>query len=372
MAGLLDVMNDPRMGLAAGLLSGRDPGGTLAGGLTSGLLQMQNMQQAALQGSLLKAKLDEVEQEKKRREANRAAMQGLLGTAGNAPSDGMGPSMPGTGLLGNPETAPLGGILQALPDDVQGQFLANYALQQAKPTDQTANINDYKFLVSQGVDPKEAMQRVFTQSNAGSNPYFQFLPVMTPNGPGYAVGNARTGGMSIGNIDGMNVVPAAQSPELQGQITGAKTSAEITAKDTAQRAIDLPKVVSQTSYSLNLLDELKKHPGLKYAVGAASVFPTVPGTPQADFVTRLDQVQGQQFMNAYQTLKGGGQITEVEGKKATDAMGRLNRAQSPEEFKKAVTELQDVLQTGMDRAARGITVNPAQPQGGGWGPVVRE
>jgi hypothetical protein len=94
---------------------------------------MQGMQAAALQGSMMKAKLDEIEREKKRREMTQAAMGKLLGSEGNAPSDGMGPVLPGSGLLGNPETAGRGGLLSAMPEDVQGQFLGNYLLQQTAP-----------------------------------------------------------------------------------------------------------------------------------------------------------------------------------------------------------------------------------------------
>lgn len=80
--GLLGAMNNPLLGLAAGLLSGRDPGGTFASGLNQGLVNMQGMQHAALQGSLLKAKLDEIEQAKKEREQWAAT----VGQAGTAPS----------------------------------------------------------------------------------------------------------------------------------------------------------------------------------------------------------------------------------------------------------------------------------------------
>lgn len=370
--GMLGALNNPLLGLAAGLLSGRDPGGTFASGLNQGLVNMQGMQHAALQGGLLKAKLDEIEREKKREEMWAAT----VGTKGSDPaayqmSDAelfpgeaqipglLNAGTEGTGLYkDDPQMA---GLLSILGPDQGRQFMAQAALQSMKPgVDKTANIQNYEFLVSQGVPPEEAMKRVFAQSQ-GASPFYQALPVMNPDGtPGYAVFDARSGQMSIGQVPGGAVAPAQYSPELQGNIAGAKAGAEVSAKDAAQRTIDLPKVVAEGSYAIKLLDDLERHPGLSMAVGTSSAIPVIPGTKQADFVTRLDQIQGQQFLQAYKTLKGGGQITEVEGKKAEQAMGRLNRAQTEEEFKSSLKELRSVISTGIDRAARGVTINRPQ------------
>ena len=65
----------------------------------------------------------------------------------------------------------------------------------------------------------------------------------------------------------------------------------------------------------------------------------------------LDQLGGAAFLQAFESLKGGGQITEVEGKKATDAMARLNRAQSDGEFELALRELREIMTAGYKRLA---------------------
>jgi hypothetical protein len=108
---------------------------------------------------------------------------------------------------------------------------------------------------------------------------------------------------------------------------------------------ELPKAIETADYTIKLLDELKSHPGLKIAVGTSSILNAdkIPGTDASDFKTRLDQLQGQQFLNAYNVLKGGGQITEVEGKKATEAMARLSTAQTEGEFLNSLNELKGVL-----------------------------
>ena len=54
-------------------------------------------------------------------------------------------------------------------------------------------------------------------------------------------------------------------------------------------------------------------------------------------------------MEAYKTLKGGGQITEIEGKKATAAMTRMDTSQSEAEFVKAAREFQEIIRGAVAR-----------------------
>jgi hypothetical protein len=172
-----------------------------------------------------------------------------------------------------------------------------------------------------------------------------------------------------------NVLGRIQSPTIaqkKQMELGAETEAKLTQKKnelqiTAQQ--DLPKVIETTNYTIDLLDKLKNHPGLSIAVGKSSIVPvsSVPGTDAADFKSRLDQLQGQQFLNAYNTLKGGGQITEVEGKKATDAMARLQTSQTEAEFKQSIDELKGVLERARNIASKkagGNVSNESRPSTG--------
>lgn len=53
----------------------------------------------------------------------------------------------------------------------------------------------------------------------------------------------------------------------------------------------------------------------------------------------LNKIKGGVFLAAFETLKGGGQITELEGTKAEQAQARLLETQSPEAFRDALAEL---------------------------------
>lgn len=92
------------------------------------------------------------------------------------------------------------------------------------------------------------------------------------------------------------------------------------------------------------------HPGFKAAVGASSLIPTMPGSKAADFEARLDEIKGGAFLEAYNTLRGGGSITEVEGQKATQAITRMSTAQSEKEFIDAARDFQNVIRIGIKRS----------------------
>lgn len=88
----------------------------------------------------------------------------------------------------------------------------------------------------------------------------------------------------------------------------------------------------------------------------------IPGTSAKDFDIRLDQLKGKQFLQAFESLKGGGQITEVEGKKATDAIARMDAAGTEEEFIAAAREFQTIIRQGVARAKQKAgVVSPQLP-----------
>jgi outer membrane protein TolC len=93
------------------------------------------------------------------------------------------------------------------------------------------------------------------------------------------------------------------------------------------------------------------------------MLPDIPGTDTRGFAALVDQVKGQNFMTAFQSLKGAGAITEAEGSKAERAQARLDRAQSEKDFDVALKDLKEVVVAGMERARQkaGIKNNQQVP-----------
>ncbi len=192
--------------------------------------------------------------------------------------------------------------------------------------------------------------------NAPERPFY--TAVGTPGG--VMAFNSRTGKMEPAVVGGKPVVKSSDDPTLQGRIADAKAGGKETGESRAQAQIDLPRVVNNAQNSLQLIDQLvgsedgkvKAHPGFQTSVGAGLgvVTKRIPGTEAAGFHALLDQVKGGAFLEAFNSLKGGGQITEVEGKKATDAITRMQTSTKESEFIAAAREYQGIIRKGVERA----------------------
>jgi hypothetical protein len=102
--------------------------------------------------------------------------------------------------------------------------------------------------------------------------------------------------------------------------------------------------------AITLIDDIYKDPALPNVTGMLQG--RVPALSQAgtDLVVKIDQLKGKAFLQAFETLKGGGQITEREGLAATKAIARLERQQSPEAYKESLMALRSVVDRVRKRA----------------------
>lgn len=167
-----------------------------------------------------------------------------------------------------------------------------------------------------------------------------------------------------------NLIAKGLQNEKQ-QLEVSKLEAEKAERDRA-----LQSQQASIGAQIGVIDKALTHPGRTTVTGlSGNLDPRnyIAGTDATNFKTVVDQLGGAAFLQAFQQLKGGGAITEVEGKKATDAMARLNTAQSDEEFKASLEELRGIMAAGQARlggvpAQGGNLTNsqtpPANPQGG--------
>ena len=168
------------------------------------------------------------------------------------------------------------------------------------------------------------------------------------------------------------------NPDIQAKLAASKAAGTTTGKAQALAAQALPNAIATSESLLSKIDAMvgtpavkdkngkvinpgtAPHPGFTGAVGMGrgvtlgipGVEQLIPGTPAADFKARFDEIMGGAFLEAFETLKGGGAITETEGKKATAAKTRMNLAQSENEFLTAAREYKDIVKTGIERARK--------------------
>jgi hypothetical protein len=207
-------------------------------------------------------------------------------------------------------------------------------------------------------------------------------PTAAPQGAGPTVAAAAA-------MDAQNNVPRPRQPFttpvpvidkdgntvlMQGReavATGATPATPATEKRQAQIRT-LPATISQAKDALNLINRMvgtpdgksKPHKGFEGAVGAGMGMRFIPGTSARDFQAMHEQITGGAFMQAFETLKGGGQITEKEGEKATAAITRMSLATSEKEYMVAAREFQEVIRRGIETAEKDLRAGPG---GGGGG-----
>lgn len=153
------------------------------------------------------------------------------------------------------------------------------------------------------------------------------------------------------------VQPNAVNPAGPPVTTIQKQPAEVERQKTigeqeGKAVMDLPRQVDNATLALKTIDQIRNHPGKAYGVGVTGVLPGIPGTSQRGFVNLVEQAKGKTFLEAFNSLRGGGQITEAEGSKATQALARLDRAQTQEDFDAALSDLAEVINLGLSRAQK--------------------
>jgi hypothetical protein len=192
---------------------------------------------------------------------------------------------------------------------------------------------------------------------------------------------ARTQAATLGGVKPSDVIAREAYTSRKAQIRAEKDATFLDEYD---------KTKAGSQQTLNLIDQMigdlkvvndklvpgKRAPqaGFKDVIGG-TFYPGarfIPGTDAAGFDAYMEQMEGTAFLEAFKTLKGGGQITEIEGEKATRAMSRMKRSTSEVEFVKAAREFADILRQGMARAdARAESLFRGE-SGGGGGAAVKQ
>lgn len=140
-------------------------------------------------------------------------------------------------------------------------------------------------------------------------------------------------------------------------VAGAARAKEI-GKGQGEAAVSLPGARQTATAVQQQIADLKNDPYLKNMVGPInSRMPNV-SADAARVQARIDQLQGGAFMQARNMLKGGGQITDYEGRKAESAMARMSQAQSYQDFTAALDEFNTAVSDGLAKLEASAGVSP--------------
>lgn len=161
-----------------------------------------------------------------------------------------------------------------------------------------------------------------------------------------------------------------------GAAAGARAASTYDAKTVAAANAALPGVEQNLAIALDAIDRLRNDKaGLEANFSQWGMLPrgmyVQGGTPLANWMTNLNQASGQAFMQARQALKGGGQITDYEGRRAEAAISRISDAAKSgdlQTFLAALDEFEAAVTDGYAKL-REVAGGTYQPGGGGAGDV---
>jgi hypothetical protein len=144
-------------------------------------------------------------------------------------------------------------------------------------------------------------------------------------------------------VDVMAGLPSAEQIKLKAKAADKMME--------SQRA--LPQAVETAKQTVATVDKLLTHKGFENLVGAGIPFGKYfGGSETAGAESLYKQVRSKTFLEAFQSLKGAGAITEQEGAKAETALNRMDTLTSEADFKDAAKDFKDAIQAGINRASK--------------------
>ena len=157
-----------------------------------------------------------------------------------------------------------------------------------------------------------------------------------PVAPGQNVAPAAPGGAKPGvsptpGIPGSTPLrpfdPARESPaQYEAYQKAWQTEQNDLAQEVAKVKTSIPKITSGADAVLKTVDDVLKHPGFSDVVGFPNILTGIyspPGTDARNAKAKIKELEGKQFLQAFESLKGAGGITEKEGAAATAAISAL-------------------------------------------------
>jgi hypothetical protein len=142
--------------------------------------------------------------------------------------------------------------------------------------------------------------------------------------------------------------PNDVSPEKWSELQAPVMSAAVEA---------VQKATPMFEDAIKVIQDARNHPGRETGLGLTGVIARqIPQTDAYAFGKINDQMTGKTFLTAYNTLKGGGQISNVEGEKAQIAQARLDPRQKPADYWAALQDLENQLRRDQEVAQRKVNM----------------
>lgn len=147
------------------------------------------------------------------------------------------------------------------------------------------------------------------------------------------------------------LAPAAMPEGFSPLGPEGKAFATTAGKARGEASVALPGAVQQADEAIRIINQIRTHPGLDAGTGKSSAIPAgvaryvdqLGGSDRVSFDALVAQGKGKAFLQARESLKGTGTLSDFESAQAQDAEVRMNQAQSKEDFLAAMTDWENSM-----------------------------
>lgn len=205
-----------------------------------------------------------------------------------------------------------------------------------------------------------------TGQPAGPNIQWERSPYEWLNlGSGYVPGS-RTTGQPAGEMVPIELAPEKELPYVydaavagaQGNVAGTKS---------AEAAAQMSETASKAQQMITLIDELLDDPATAQVTGSVQGRTWTIRESSKRAERRFNQLRGQMFAQVFESLRGGGHITEIETKQGKEGMSTLGSEEglkmSDEAVRDELKKLRGIIENGLYRRSKGIIVPDWKPPG---------
>lgn len=183
-------------------------------------------------------------------------------------------------------------------------------------------------------------------TGAGGDSYYGVpVPYTNPDGTlGYGLPSKSGGFKPLEAPNGGKFLTPGEKTQQQAEGRAAGTI-------TGEAKANLPGAIQQAGVTTMQIDNVLNDPNLSSVIGWNSWRPDWAATNgMIDLRSKIEQLKGDSFLQARQLLKGGGQITDYEGKRADQAYSRMElaiKSGNVEDFKNALVDFKTQVQNGV-------------------------
>jgi hypothetical protein len=260
------------------------------------------------------------------------------------------PAMPPAAVAGAMNAVPAAPVAQPQPDaPKQGGLISGLGDMLFGPqeeVDQFSNLNrQQRMMLAFGAIKDAGFALQGKEGNSFSNTLKAINDQMDMGRKAKAVAQRQQllGGLNLGGGEGDAQArrQAILSAAAQGLIDGP--TAKLMIEELDRQKTEKTEIAGKAAL-IARIDALMNDPNLEDALGFEGIVRGFASTVGLDpNVARVNemikQVRGDVFLQAFEKLKGGGQITELEGQKAEQAMARLGQMQGYDDYVNSLKEL---------------------------------